>query len=200
MKYLIFILLLAVSVSSCAQKQVYKWDEDKQTFEAPAFNLKWDLSEFGDWRIADKEQLPSNMLFCGAVENICVALMAVKNPGNVSINDGAEEFINGFLSTAIQESKVFPGLKRGATRYEKCHYLFKDAIRFGAIEMVKDARQGTGKPVKFLYGGYVFEKDGMVFMPLVLLPFDLVETYGDSAMELFFQRFSYINASKELHK
>lgn len=198
MKQWILILLLSIALSSCAQKQTYKWDETRQVFESPAFNIKWDLGELGDWRIADKEQLPTNMLFCGAVDDVSVSLIAIKKKGNVSISDGAEEFINGFLSTALAETKAFPGLNRKTTRYEKCYFMFKEAIRFGSIEKVKDARLGTGEAIPFLCGGYVFEKDDMVFIPLVLLPFSYVEEYGESAMELFFQRLSYINASKEL--
>ncbi len=48
-----------------SQKQNFKWDAVNQVFEAPIFNLKWDLSELGDWRIANTEQLPENMIFCG---------------------------------------------------------------------------------------------------------------------------------------
>lgn len=198
MKQWILILLLSVALFSCAQKQTYKWDEARQVFEAPSFNLKWDLSELGDWRIADKEHLPPNMFFCGAVDDVTVSLIAIKKNGNLSISDGADEFINGFLSTALAETRTFPGLNRGTTRYEKCHFMFKDAIRFGSIEKVNDARLGTDEAIPFLCGGYVFEKDDMVFIPLVLLPFRYVEEYGESAMELFFQRLSYINASKEL--
>ena len=201
MKVFVSILLLCSCLSSlCAQNTPNRWNKTRQTFEMPAYNLKWDLSEISEWRVADSNVLPDNMLFCGAAEDVVVSLIAIKKEGNTSIADGAEDFINGFLSTALAETKIFPGLNRGTTSYKKCHFMFKDAIRFKAIEKVKDARLGTDKAVKFVYGGYVFEKDGMVFIPTVLLPFQYIEDYGDAVMELFFQKLSYINASKELHK
>lgn len=212
-KQRILMLFLSICLFSCvaestrtarssmaSQKQNCKWDAVNQMFEAPIFNLKWDLSELGDWRIANTEQLPENMIFCGALGDVSVSLIAIKKRGNVSITDGAEEFINGFLSSALAEANVFHGLDRETTHYEKCNFLFKDAIRFGTIENVRDARLGTDEPIPFLYGGYVFEKDGMVFIPLVLMPYRYVEEYGDSAMDLFFQRLSYINASQELQR
>lgn len=200
MKQWILILLLSVALFSCTQKQTYKWDGARKVFESPTYNIKWDLSELGDWRIADKEQLPANMLFCGAVDDISVAIVTIEKTENLSEIQNVNEFIKGFITSTFNLSKVFPGINHKTIQAEKCHYMFRDAIRFGAIEYVSDARLRTDEAVPFLYGGYLFENGNRIFMPLVCMPLRYVEEYGDDAMEMFFERLSYINASKELHQ
>lgn len=196
-RWLLLILLTTCICIPSFSQETDRWDAGKQTFYSPANNIKWDLSDFGEWRIAEKELLPDNCIFCGSIEDICLCILAIESPDNISVTEGADEFINGYIFGMISQSQIFPGIKSGPAKYEECYYMLKKAIRFGSLLQVRDARQGTNSPVPYIYGGYVFQNNKTALIPMALIPYEYIDEYGDIAVEMFFQRLSYINASKQ---
>ena len=61
---------------------------------------------------------------------------------------------------------------------------------------VSDARIGENS-MEVLSGGYAFEKDNILFVAMIMLPYEYIETYGNEAVEMFFRKLSYIDATKE---
>ena len=51
--------------------------------------------------------------------------------------------------------------------------------------------------MEVLSGGYAFEKDNILFVAMIMLPYEYIETYGNNAVEMFFRKLSYIDATKE---
>ena len=194
-RFILLLILCSLTLAAYSQKSRPLWDNSKQVFESPEYNLRWDLSGLGEWKVG--LSLPSHMLFCAALDDISVSLLAIENEDNVPLNEGAEEFIDGFLYPFLNHT--LNGISHEAIHYERYDYIFRDALKVGILANITDARLGTNEPVPFIYGCYVFEKDGMIIIPCILIPFDYVDKYGDDIVEMFFDRLSYIDASKELN-
>lgn len=39
-----------------------QWNDNTQTFTSSKYNIKWELADFGDWRIATKSQMPKDII------------------------------------------------------------------------------------------------------------------------------------------
>lgn len=58
-------------------------------------------------------------------------------------------------------------------------------------------RLSKDKPIPFLYCGYAFAKGNSIIMPTVLIPMTYVEQYGDTVVDMFFTKLSYVDIIKE---
>lgn len=200
---IIFLNLLSlITLCSCAQKPIAHWDEKTDVFTSQRYNLRWDLQDLGGWRIAEEHRLPKNMIFCAASKEdiISIAISVFDAPSNAEelIKSNDKDFVNGLIDSSLRIKEVFPGIISKQFISDSCKFLFKDAIRFGTMIYVQDSRLGTDEETPFLFGGYAFINKNKLIVPLIILPYSWVEEYGDEAINMFFERFSYINASNEL--
>ena len=196
--------LIALFQGSTAYSQANKgtWHNDKCVYINETYNLQWDLSG-AEWRIAEDYRLPENMIFCAAMQDdfLTVSICAFQSKETLDgdIWEHSNDFIDGYIKSLTEGYKQLPGFKNKEIDYEKCYFLFKKALRFGCLHQVSDARIGK-KPIEMLSGGYAFEKDNTLFIAMIMLPYEYIETYGNEAVDMFFRKLSYIDATKEAKK
>ena len=178
------------------------WHNDKCIYINETYNLQWDLSG-AKWRVAEDYRLPENMIFCAAMYDdlLTITLCAFQSEEKLDgdIWEYSDEFIDGHIKSLMKGYKQLPGIKNKGSNYEKCYFLFKKALRFGCLHQVKEARIGND-PIEMFSGGYAFEKNNTLFIAMIMLPYEYVETYGDEVVGVFFRKLSYIDATKEAKK
>lgn len=200
---LIFCFILLFSqCSSYAGVEHGKWDNAKCLYKNEKYNLQWDLSG-AEWRIAEDYRLPENMIFCAAMQDDFLSLslcaFQTKEKLNGDLWEHSDKFINGYIKSLTKDYQLLPGIENNTIDYEKCYFLFKKALRFGCLHQVSDTRIGND-PIEMLSGGYAFEKGNILFVAMIMLPYEYIETYGDDAVDMFFRKLSYIDATKEAKK
>ena len=193
-------LLLFVLLSLFCSKARCQWDGANKVFYSSKYNIKWDLSEFGDWYVVDSQKLPENMVFCASLEgDMCVVSMMVhESPAPVDIWDDNlnKDFLKGFADGAKDVTSAFPGIKFLDLKYNKAHLLFKKALKCHMPCVVNDIRINDGKLTSFLYYGYIYCLGKSVITSAVVLPLDYVVEYGFEAADMFFKTIDYIDARK----
>ena len=202
---LIFIFIFAFifqSASSYSQIDKGKWSDSTCVYINKKYNIQWDLSG-AKWHIAEDYRLPENMIFCAAMQDdilsISLCAFQAKEKLDEDLWEHSDEFISCYIKALTKGYKLLPGIKNKEIDYEKCYFLFKKALRFGCLHQIRDARIGND-PIEMLSGGYAFEKDNTLFIAMIMLPYEYVETYGNEAVDMFFRKLSYIDATKEAKK
>lgn len=201
--FIFFFIVLFQSSIVYAQINKGTWRDNRCVYTNETYNLQWDLSG-AEWRVAEDYRLPENMIFCAAMQDdfLSVSLCAFKSTEKLDEDDlweHSDEFINGYIGSLTEGYQLLPGIKNKKIDYEKCYFLFKKSLRFGCLHQVSDARIGNN-PIKMLSGGYAFEKDNTLFVAMIMLPYEYVETYGNEVVDMFFRKLSYIDATKEAKK
>lgn len=197
--FIFFLIAISQCATACSQIDKGKWHDETCVYINETYNLQWDLSG-AKWRIAEDYRLPKDMIFCAAMQDdfLSISLCAFQSKEKLDgdLWEHSDEFVNGYIQSLIKGYQSLPNIENQKVDYEKCHFLFKKAIRFGCLHQVSDARIGENS-MEVLSGGYAFEKDNILFVAMIMLPYEYIETYGNEAVEMFFRKLSYIDATKE---
>lgn len=197
--FLASLLTLVNLFSVIAQTDMGTWDTVGQTYTNRTYNLKWNLSELGEWNVASKEQMPPNHIFmAGMKEDYASVSIQVTDEGEQvgSVWNNASAFIDGF-EKEIKKGNSFSGSTYGKMSHKKCHILFKEALYFEIDCRVDDARLGALSPLNLVFEGYAFSRGSQIIVIKAMFPKEYKEQFGDVMEQLFFGGLSYVNVGLE---
>lgn len=205
--FFIFISFILFGCSSNATEPKSRglWNDVTSTFIDKSRNLQWELSNVDNWRVAEEYRLPENAQFCAAADQfgICVLYLAIPiDPGeeHESIWNASDEFVNGMANSFIKQAPVFPGIQYSTPQVEKVKFMFKDALKVTLITDVTDARIMSTESVPFAFQIYAFIKDDEVIEIAAMVPQFFIDANGNEPFDDLLNRFSYIDATKEVSK
>lgn len=182
-----------------AQRDFGVWDVASQTYTNKKYNIKWDLSELGEWRVLSKEKLPQDHIFLAALvgDYASVSLQLSEEESEVeSVWLGAEGFVSGFKQ-GIKDISHSSHKSYGQLQYRKCYFLHREALLFEMDVTINDARLGDLSPLKCLCKGYAFSKGNNIIVVKAIFPKNYQEEFGVILDQLFFGGFDYFNTEIE---
>lgn len=206
-----FIIINLILLFSCTHSSAINkfrgrgyWVETTSTYIDINRNIQWELDNIDNWRVAEEYRLPDTGLFCAAEDKfgICVMVTAIsieEGEKRNSIWNVSDEFIRGMIHSFEVQAPIFPGISYGEPIIQKVKYLFKDALRITLFTEVTDSRLLIEDSFPFAFQLYAFIKDDEVIVVTAMMPQYFLDNYGNEPFDDLLNRFSYIDATKEIH-
>lgn len=158
-----FILLSLLT--SCGSKASY-WDDDKNEFHITTENLTVHVPDSDEWIIADPENLPDNILYCGVMPDKGIAnyLFVERYLFNgQDVYSIPKKSIEQLISEITHQSSEAGNVEYTAINTENTSFISKNAVKFNTIVRIDS--------MGIEFKGYIFSHNNRVMTYMTTEPF-----------------------------